>query len=174
VKTNENSTVGIWVDAKAVKMKSLNFKMKGKVKMLKRIFSLFLIIAITITLLTTAITVNANSARYIVLVLDESGRSTFTWGKERELIYTADSAVDYVKSAAKNFIADTLQNNSNQYISVVSYHKDAKIQCNFTNDANQLSSAIDNLYAHAENLTNLTLGTKTISEKTLMKFLISF
>lgn len=125
--------------------------------MLKRILSLCLIIVITITLLTTTITVNANDARYIVLLLEDCDTYNFYTGYTT-LIYTAQSATNYVKTAAKNFVLNTLQSNSNQYIAVISQSNNTTItQCRFTNDPNTIFTAIDKLTGKGSGR-NLTLG----------------
>ncbi len=73
--------------------------------------------------------------RYTVLVLDESGSM---YG----------SPVDSLKTAAKNFCTTVLNNNSEDYIAIVSYESDEKILCNFTKDASALTTAIDTMYAN--------------------------
>ncbi len=128
--------------------------------MKKRILSLCLVVTLLATLFVAPVSVGANDeARYIVLVLDESGPTTFSSGGQT--IYTADSAVTYVKEAAKKFVTSTLKSGSNQQIAVVSYHEYATVQHQFTNDTDSLLATIDKLYAHDENSTSLTDGLET-------------
>lgn len=86
---------------------------------------------------------NETTNRYTVLVLDTSASSNFySYGK---LIYTADTAIDYVKKASKKFLSDITKANDNNYVAVVSYKSDAEVVSDFTQDTTILNSAIDNL-----------------------------
>ena len=125
--------------------------------MLKKLFHLCMAITLLATMLAIPVSVKANDEmRNIVLVLDESGPTSFTSGGKT--IYTANSAVEYVKDAAKKFINNTLQSGGNQQVAVVSYHKSATVQQNFTNDKQSLLDAVDKLYAHDKNATSITAG----------------
>lgn len=61
----------------------------------------------------------ANVKRYTVLVLDTSDTAEFTYNNET--IYTADTALSDVKSAAGKFIRDISATGGDNYVAVISY-----------------------------------------------------
>lgn len=61
-----------------------------------------------------------NVQRYTVLVLDTSASSSFL-DSSGSVFYTADTAVEYVKSSAKKFIEGVHSANGTNYIAIVSY-----------------------------------------------------
>ncbi len=91
--------------------------------------------------------------RYTVLVLDTSGTSEFINTKTNETIYKADSALSYVKEAAKEFIEDVLLASGDGYgvdsnhIAIVSYRSSATIAINFTDNKEKLLKSVGRLSA---------------------------
>lgn len=83
--------------------------------------------------------------RYTVLVLDTSSSSNFTSGGE--LIYTANTAIDYVKRAASKFFVDVVNADGTNYVAVVSFQSTATLVSDFTTDINKLDTAVARLTA---------------------------
>lgn len=84
--------------------------------------------------------------RYTVLVLDTSSKSVFTSGGK--LIYTADTAIEYVKESANKFISDVHKARSVNHIAIVEYKGDsASVVSPFSTDLENLSTTINGLYA---------------------------
>ncbi|MDD6042494.1 MAG: S-layer homology domain-containing protein [Eubacteriaceae bacterium] len=118
----------------------------------KKLICLFL----TIVLVSGMIPVTATAAtgedsavtRYTVLVLDTSSTAKFTW--DGEPIYTADTAINHVKAAAKSFLKSILYADGKNYVAIVSYKATAQVVSEFTDDIDSLSVDIDNLYASGE------------------------
>jgi hypothetical protein len=116
-------------------------------KMKKRIISL--VLALIMTSLSISFAVSAGDAglvRYTVLVLDTSSSTDFYMGNL--LVYTADTAISYVKESAKKFIADIQSANGTNYVAIVSYSgESATIISPFSTDLNRLTASINNLSA---------------------------
>lgn len=74
----------------------------------------------------TAFVANAENdseiKRYSVLVLDVSDTARFI-GSNGDTIYTADSAIEYVKKSANSFLADLINAKGDNYVSVVVFAK---------------------------------------------------
>jgi hypothetical protein len=84
--------------------------------------------------------------RYTVLVLDTSSAMSFEYNGK--IFYTAYTAVEYVKAAAKKFIEGLQLANGTNYVAIVQYKgADATVVSPFSTDLTALSSAIDGLYA---------------------------
>lgn len=84
--------------------------------------------------------------RYTVLVLDTSSSSTFI-GSGGQEIYTADTAIEYVKKASSRFLDNISGASGDNYVAVVSYKDSATTVSNFTQDYDVLKNKINNLYA---------------------------
>ena len=97
----------------------------------------------------------AGATRYTVLVLDTSGSSGFT--SNGSTIYTADTAINYVKASAKKFIADVVKADGTNYVALVSFKSKAQVVSPFSTDLNGLNAAIDGLYA-SENTRSIAAG----------------
>lgn len=116
-----------------------------------------LAIVMAIVMLCSCVAVSASAAvgkdRYSVLVLDTSGSMS-------------GSPIVEVKEAAKAFCEQVLSSyRGNNYIAIVKFASSASVASEFTNDKNQLLSAIDSLYASGG--TNLAGGLNTA--KTLLE-----
>ena len=125
--------------------------------MKKRILSLFLVMTLLCTFFAP-IAVHAEEAppTYTVLVLDASGTHSFYSGNT--LIYTADSAIDEVKTAASNFSEALLGLNNNHYVAVVSYKGSATTVSDFTQDSDELISSINNISNNGDESVNVASG----------------
>lgn len=115
---------------------------------MKRILSFMVSIIVTIACLPFAVfAVNAevknDIKRYSVLVLDISGTAKFTKGSN--LIYTADSAIDYVKKSAKSFLRDLINAKGENYVAIVTYAADSSVVLNFTDDIAEAEKRVDSL-----------------------------
>ncbi len=111
---------------------------------MKRILSLVLTLAILLTLVLPAIPVNveaATASRYSVLVLDVSGSETFT--SNWTTIYEADTAVEYVKSAAVSFLKDAISADGENLVALITYDDTAHVVSDFTNNLSQLTKEVD-------------------------------
>lgn len=101
----------------------------------------------------TAFVANAENdseiKRYSVLVLDVSDTARFI-GSNGDTIYTADSAIEYVKKSANSFLADLINAKGDNYVSVVVFAKTAKILVDFTNDISEVTKNINTLTSHDE------------------------
>lgn len=87
----------------------------------------------------------SSNKRYTVLVLDTS--STLEFKYNNSLLYTADSALPYVRKAAKKFVQDIWDHTSgNDYIAIVTYgYNDCQVVSRFTDDMDMLLRKIDSL-----------------------------
>jgi len=122
---------------------------------LKKIFVL-ITLAIMLLCNTAVYAEYSGDSRHIVLVLETSEGSEFTF--DGELAYTASSPINYTKQAAKKFVNNILLNDSNTKIAIVSYNSDAENVTTFTNNINILYSAIDRLYSKSKNKISITAG----------------
>lgn len=87
----------------------------------------------------------AGVPRYTVLVLDISNTATFLQsGKE---IYTAGTAIEYVKNAASRFLTNIGGARSTNYVAVVAYQDTAFVVSDFSNDYAGLKVQVSNLSA---------------------------
>ena len=84
--------------------------------------------------------------RYSVLVLDVSDTAEFL--KSGRTIYTANSAISYVKQSAKQFLTDLLNARGENYVAVVSFAEQAQLVSGFTNDISSVSQKVSSLTAH--------------------------
>ena len=83
---------------------------------------------------------------YPVLVLDVSDTAEFL--KSGRTIYTANSAISYVKQSAKQFLTDLLNARGENYVAVVSFAEQAQLVSGFTNDISSVSQKVSSLTAH--------------------------
>lgn len=98
-----------------------------------------------------------NVQRYTVLVLDTSSSTSFI-GSSGNVIYTADTAIDYVKASARQFIGDVHSANGTNYIAIVSYKgNSATVVSPFSTDLSELTASIDSLNA-SKNTRNVAAG----------------
>lgn len=116
---------------------------------MKKIISVLLSVFILVGCLPlAAFKVNAvterNITRYSVLVLDVSDTAEFldSGGKT---IYTADSAIDYVKKSANSFLSDLINAKGDNYVAVVTFAGSAAVEAEFTNDINQVTEKVNGL-----------------------------
>jgi len=125
--------------------------------MKKRFLSMILALVLVCSLFVP-VTVHAETTvpTYTVLVLDTSGQHQFYSGNTR--IYTADSAVNEVKTAACNFSEALLRLNHNHNVAVVSYKGSATTVSNFTQDSDKLLSAIRNISTNGDESVNVASG----------------
>lgn len=91
----------------------------------------------------------ADTPYYTVLVLDTSGSHSFNSNGTR--IYTADTAISYVKEAAGDFSKALLGLGGNHYVAVISYKGSATTVTNFTNDPNKVLNGIQSLSSSGSN-----------------------
>lgn len=91
---------------------------------------------------------NNSKERYTVLVLDTSASSDFLDSSGR-VFYTADTAIEYVKTSAKKFIESVQNADGTNYVAIVEYKGSrANVVSPFSTDLTALSSSIDDLYAY--------------------------
>ena len=117
---------------------------------MKRIISLWLAVILVITGVDLPfgileIQAAANVKRYTVLVLDTSDTAEFTYNNET--IYTADTALSDVKSAAGKFIRDISATSGDNYVAVISYKDYATNVSGFSKEYSSLINKINNLSA---------------------------
>lgn len=116
----------------------------------KRLVSFVLALCMVVLMLPTAAFAeedgnSSKKARYTVLVLDTSAAINFI-GSDGEVIYTADSAIDYVKQAAQKFLSDLSKDTKKEnYVAVVPYAEEAEVVTDFTTDTELASDSIGEL-----------------------------
>ena len=125
--------------------------------MKKRFISLCLALVLLCTFFAP-MTVHAKTTfpTYTVLVLDTSGKHQFY--SNNSLIYTADSALSEVKTAAGNFSDALLRVNDNHYVAVVAYKGSATTVSGFTQDRDLVQRAIKNISNSGDESVNVTSG----------------
>ena len=85
--------------------------------------------------------------RYTVLVLDTSSSSNFV-DSRGVIYYTADTAIEYVKSSAKKFIESVNSADGTNHVAIVTYRgSTASVVYPFSTDLNMLTSYINDLKA---------------------------
>lgn len=99
--------------------------------------------------------------RYTVLVLDTSSSSDFLNGEN--LIYTADTALDYVKKSAKKFLEDIIDADGTNYVAIVSYKSIATVISDFSTDTEMLATKVDAL-SSADVIRDMSSGLDTANE----------
>jgi len=92
---------------------------------------------------------NTEVERYTVLVLDTSGTQKFY--RNNSLIYTADTAVSYVKQASTKFVNDVLDAKGNNKIAVVQYNSSASVVSEFSDDTTAINQKINALSSNNSN-----------------------
>ena len=93
--------------------------------------------------------------RYTVLVLDTSNEADFMSGGK--VIYTAKTALEYVKKASLRFIDDVSEASGTNYIAIVSYKDNAAQISGFSDDYDLLKSRISGLRA-SSNIRDISAG----------------
>lgn len=129
-------------------------------KVISGILVLVLLAVMVLPVLPTPVAA-ATLSRYCVLVLDVSGSETFTSNGVR--IYTADTAIEYVKTAAMRFLEDLLDAPGNNYIALVTYAEGATTLSGFTNDVQSLQQQVDSITAE-ENDRSIYAGLNAAKE----------
>ena len=99
--------------------------------------------------------------RYTVLVLDTSSTSRFS--VNGVTIYEADTAIKYVKEAAKTFADNLAKDDAKNYIAVISYKSTASIVSDFTSNVESVKSKISNL-STSSNTRDISAGLKKANE----------
>jgi len=87
-------------------------------------------------------------SRYSVLVLDVSGTAGFE--SNGSTIYTADSAIDYVKKSANSFLSDLINAEGNNYVAIVAFAKTASVVVDFTDNISEVAENVNTLTSHDE------------------------
>lgn len=121
---------------------------------MKRFISLILSVIIFVTCLPlTTFGVSAENenqtTRYSVLVLDVSNTADFI-GSSGNTIYTADSAIDYVKKSANSFLADLINAKGNNYVAVVAFAGTATVEVDFTDNISEVTQNINELNPYGQ------------------------
>ena len=115
---------------------------------MKKILSLLLSLIILVSCLPLTVFAidtegSNNIARYSVLVLDVSGTASFQ--SNGVTIYTADSAIDYVKKSADSFLSNLIDAKGDNYVAVVTFAEKAKVISDFTNDIESVTEKVNSL-----------------------------
>ena len=126
----------------------------------KRILALFLSMVLLLGMLPMSALAAENEGeeelkRYTVLVLDTSSTATFL--HDGEPIYTADTAIEYVKKAAMKFISSLVNADGTNYVAVVSFKATASVVSGFTDDTQALNKKVGELTA-ADNIRDISAG----------------
>ncbi len=100
-------------------------------KTLSVLFALILLLGLIPTSLAEKSEISAPKKRYIVLALEISMDVSFS--SDGETIYTASSALPYVKEAAIDFISGLKASGDENYVSLLVYFN-TTVQCDFTDD----------------------------------------
>ncbi len=104
----------------------------------------------------------AQTARYSVLVLDVSGKETFTYNGVR--IYSADTAVEYVRTAAHSFLSDVINAKGENYVALVTYTSYATVVSEFTNDIAKLTERVNSIRETGVTDRNIAAGLDKANE----------
>lgn len=116
---------------------------------MKRVISLFLVLVLLATIvlpvLPTPVAAAGVTSRYCVLVLDVSGSETFN--SNGVTIYTADTAIEHVKTAAARFLEDLLYAPGNNYVALVTYDDSVTTLSGFTNNVQTLQRQVSAITA---------------------------
>jgi hypothetical protein len=97
--------------------------------------------------------------RYNVLVLDTSGGVDFR-GAGGNNIYTADTAINYVKQSASKFISDIINADGTNYVALVTYDSTSRTVSGFSTNISDIQTKINQLTAGAKNTTDMSAGLK--------------
>lgn len=115
-------------------------------KKFKKTISFFISLMLLISILPVtnfAFGKEVQVKRYSVLVLDVSGTASFISGGTT--IYTADSAIDYVKQSASSFLSSVVNAKGDNYVAVVAFSKNSVVVSDFTNDIESLTTKVESL-----------------------------
>lgn len=132
---------------------------------MKRIISLLMAAILVLSLIPVSAPIPAKAAgnaRYCVLVLDISGSVTFTSGYEQ--IYKAETAVEYVKSAAVSFLKDVGMASGDNYVAVVTYEEYADVVSGFTDDMDTLADQVNEITQADYRGRSIAAGLETAQE----------
>ena len=128
-----------------------------------QLLSLFLAVSLMLTMMASlpsvaGVTVQAaSSTRYTVLVLDVSGGADFQDGKGG-ILYSADTAIDYVKQAANNFVSDIIRAGGTNYVALVTYDSASRAVSEFSTDSSAIQTKINQIKAGSKNAANIAAG----------------
>lgn len=129
---------------------------------MKKFTSLLIALLMIISMIPSSVMAEADITRYTVLVLDTSGTADFI-GRSGQTIYSANSAVEYVKKSANKFTEDILSANGTNYVAVVSYKATAQEVIDFTDDNDSLKDSINALSA-SSTTRDISAGLKMANE----------
>ena len=85
-----------------------------------------------------------NTKRYTVLLLNVADKVNFL-NENEEIIYTADSAIEYVKQSAIKFLTDLVSAAGENHVAVIAYAEEARIVSNFTTSISSVRSKVNEL-----------------------------
>lgn len=117
---------------------------------MKKIFSIMIALVLTLSCLPLSLfAVSAEETntvkRYSVLLLDVSDTASFI-GEHGETIYTAPSAIEYVKQSANSFLMDLINAKGENYVAVVSFNETASSSLPFITPSAPSSIALSSLF----------------------------
>ena len=119
-----------------------------------------------------------NETRYTVLVLDTSDTASFL--QNNVTFYTADTALPYVKQAAKSFLKSIKKASGKNYVAIVSYKETAEIISSFTDDIDLLETMVEKLTS-SSNVRDISSGIaranqllSDLSDKNIIKNTVLF
>lgn len=104
----------------------------------------------------------ARPRRYTVLILDVCGTSKFYW--YGSLIYTADSAVEDVRTAADRFLDNIELADGDNQVCVITFARDAELLSGFTSDFDGLRGKVDRI-VERDNSRNITSALEMAEEQ---------
>ena len=90
----------------------------------------------------------STDVRYTVLVLDTSNKTDFM-NEYGNIFFTADTALQYVKTASTCFLDSVASAEGTNYVAVVSFKDKASTLSGFTQNFNGLKESIDDLSAYS-------------------------
>ncbi len=99
--------------------------------------------------------------RYTVLVLDTSGEHSFLWGGT--VIYTAKTAIEYVRKAAISFVNSSEKHTKNHHIALVTFDDAGTIVSDFSENSDDLKEKINGITASGD-VANIEDGLKKADE----------
>lgn len=105
--------------------------------------------------------VSEDVERYTVLVLDTSSSADFLSGGS--IIYTADTALSYVKQSAKKFLEDIIDADGTNYVAIVSYKSTATVVSDFSTDIEALTTKVEAL-SSADTIRDMSSGLDVANE----------
>lgn len=133
---------------------------------MKKLLSLFMTILMVLFCLPAAAFAadgdKTDVERYTVLVLDTSDSLTFQ-DTSGNILYVADTAIEYVRKASIRFINNISNASGNNYVAVVSYKEAADVVSGFSKDYDSLKDGISSLKA-SDNVRSIAAGLSKANE----------